>query len=453
MERKRKVVIVGCARSGIGAAKLANLKGDDVVIFDQKPFLKFNEAMQQTIAQLKAMGIRFQLAEEIDLREYACIVMSPGVPLDIPCIQQALDSGANVMGELEFAYGYCKSPVVAITGTNGKTTTTALVGEIMKAYNNHTYVVGNIGRAFSEDVLAIPSDGITVAEVSSFQLETTKTFHPKVAAILNITPDHLNRHKTMANYCEAKYQVTVRQTEEDLLVLNGNDPYYNEALRKTKAKVATFDSEKKVGYGTYVEDDCLYENMSGSPQKVCCITELKILGKHNIENALAAIAICKGMAIPTAVIREGLINFKGVEHRIEYVTTKKGIDFYNDSKATNVGAAIPGLVSMHKPIRLIAGGLDKGVYFDEWIKLFHGRVKKVYVIGETRAQIIAECKESGFTAIEPFETFEDAIYSAYGDASEGECILLSPACASWDMFESYEQRGDLFKQIVNNLEE
>lgn len=449
---KNSVIVVGCARSGIGAAKLAHLQGKKVTLFDHKPLEKFNAEMQAILKNLQDEGIVFVSGEQINLGAFDQIILSPGVPLDLPYIEKAIQDGQEVIGELEFAASLCKAPIVAITGTNGKTTTTALVGQIIKAYNPHTYVVGNIGRAFSEDVRAIPEDGVAVAEVSSFQLETTKTFHPKVAALLNITPDHLNRHKTMTNYCEAKYRVTANQNEEDLFVLNANDPYYNEARQKAVARVATFNCDGFVDFGTYAENGKLYENMSGVPTLLCGTDELKILGRHNVENALAAVAICKGVGIPNAVIVQELTTFGGFEHRIEYVATKKGVDYYNDSKATNIDAAIRGVLAMQKPIHLIAGGLDKKTTFEEWIKLFEGRVKKVYVIGETKQQIIDECKAYQFEAVEAFDTFEEAIYRAYKQAEANECVLLSPACASWDMFESFEQRGDIFKSIVNHLE-
>lgn len=448
----QKILVIGSARSGLGAAKLAHLKGALVCIFDQKPFEQLNEETKEAILTLKKSGITFILGETVDVRAYDMLIVSPGVPMDLPIIMEALSLKKEVVGEFEFASSYCKAPILAITGTNGKTTTTALVGEIAKAFNPHTYIVGNIGRAFSEDVLAIPEEGIVVAEVSSFQLETTKHFHPQVAALLNITPDHLNRHKTMENYCHTKYRVCENQTKEDYMILNYQDTYYEDAKKHISSQIILFNSKEKVERGAYVFEEKLYENIEGKQHCVCAIKELKILGEHNIENALAAICITKCFGIPDAIIEEVLKAFRGVEHRIEYVCTKKNVDYFNDSKATNTGAAIPGLLSMRKPIRLIAGGMDKKTTFLPWIKLFKGRVKKVYVIGETKEQIVEECARESFTAVRVFETFEEAILAAYTEAEEGECVLLSPACASWDMFESYEQRGDLFKEIVNQLE-
>ncbi len=446
------VIIIGCARSGIGAAKLAHAKGYQVTLYDQKALECFDTSMQLQIKALQAQGIVFKQQPNISLEAYDYVVMSPGVPMTLEFVQEAIARGQKVIGEIEFAYTYCQAPVIGITGTNGKTTTTALVGEIMKAFCKDTYVVGNIGRAFSEDVLCVPESGYVVAEVSSFQLEAIETFQPHVAAILNITPDHLNRHKTMANYCEAKYNITKYQQPSDYLVLNVNDPYYREACEQTIAKVLSFDSSKEVAFGAYCLDNTLYENISGVTQSLCNVDELKILGKHNIENALAAIAIAKAMGVPNAVIRETLLGYAGFEHRIEFVATCDGVDYYNDSKATNVDAATQGVLAMKKPIHLIAGGLDKQVSFDAWTNLFQGRVKKVYLIGETKEQLVQACLKSGFDAFACFDTLQDAVRQASQEALPGECVLLSPACASWDMFKSFEERGDLFKEIVNHLE-
>ncbi len=451
----KNILVVGNARSGIGAAKLAIKQGARVWIYDGKAYEKWSLEVQGQIDEMKNLGIHFILGEEPSLNGIDLIIMSPGVPLEIPCVEAAKAEGIEVIGELEFASRFCKAPILAITGTNGKTTTTTLVGEIMKSYNPQTYVVGNIGRAFSEEVLAIPEDGIVVAEVSSFQLETAPTFHPKVSALLNITPDHLNRHHTMANYCACKYQIMQQQTAEDFCVLNTKDPYFEEAKSKAKGQVVTFSLEEKPQCGVYVRDNDLIENVRGQENKICSTDELKIKGTHNIENAAAAIAISRAIGVSPELIRKVLLAFKGVEHRTEYVATKKGVDFFNDSKATNTDAAIAGLMGLSvlgKPIRLIAGGMDKQISFRPWTKLFSGRVAKVYIIGETKEQLVRECEEEGYKAYETFETFEAAILEAYKESQSGECILLSPACASWDMFESYEQRGDIFKEIVNQLE-
>ncbi|MGL4345490.1 MAG: UDP-N-acetylmuramoyl-L-alanine--D-glutamate ligase [Cellulosilyticaceae bacterium] len=448
----QNILVIGCARSGLGAAKLAKAQGAKVWVYDQKQRLEMNEAMQVTIQELEELGIIFLLGEEINVEQVEIVIVSPGVPLEMPLVQRCMSAQKCVMGEFEFASRFCKAPILAITGTNGKTTTTSLVGEIARHYNSQTYVVGNIGRAFSEDVPQIEEDAIVVAEVSSFQLETAETFTPNVAALLNITPDHLNRHKTMVNYCKAKYNIFANQAPEQFAILNENDDYFEDAKQYVKSTLLTFNVDQEVERGAYCKQGMLYVNCFGIEEAVCRVDEMFILGRHNVENALAAIVLTRAHGIPVEVIREVLLAFKGVEHRIEYVCTQKGVDFYNDSKATNTGAAIPGLLAMRKPVRLIGGGLDKKISFEDWIACFNNRVVKLYLIGETKAQIIAECQAAGFTAIACFDTFEECVKTAYDEAQNGECVLLSPACASWDMFESYEQRGDLFKQIVCQLE-
>lgn len=453
--KDKQVLVIGNARSGIGAAKLAKHQGAKVCIYDAKPYEKWPLEMQQKIEEMKAKGIDYALGFEPQVENFDLLVLSPGVSPEIELVQKAKNAGVVITGEFEFASWYCSAPIVAITGTNGKTTTTTLVGEMMKKYNPQTYVVGNIGNAFSEAATTIPADGIVVAEVSSFQLETAYSFHPRVSALLNITPDHLNRHKTMENYCQAKYQIFANQKPEDYTVLNGKDAYFEEAKSHVKGKLIEFSSVQVLKCGVYLKGQELCENLTGVEHVVCTVDELKIKGTHNVENALAAIAIGLAFGVPSNIIRQVLIHFKGVEHRTEFVTTKRGVDFFNDSKATNTDAAIAGLVGLsvlNKPIRLIAGGMDKKISFADWVKLFKGRVAKVYIIGETKGQIVEECIAQGYTEYATYETLEEAIQSAYDESHAGECILLSPACASWDMFESYEVRGRLFKDFVNHLE-
>ena len=451
----KKVLVVGNARSGIGAAKLALSQGAKVCIYDGKPYEKWEVSMQKSIDAMKSQGIEYALGNDPDVKSYDLIILSPGVSPEIEIIQSARRANVFVTGEFEFASWYCKAPIIAITGTNGKTTTTTLVGEMMRSFNPKTYVVGNIGNAFSEEVEHIPADGIVVAEVSSFQLETATTFHPKVSALLNITPDHLNRHGSMENYCACKYQVFANQTTEDYSILNIKDYYYKEAKEHTKANCIDFSTTTIPERGAYLKEGELWENITGVNRPICTVDQLFIKGTHNIENALAAIAIATAFGVPLETIKQVLTTFKGVEHRTEYVTTKRGVDFFNDSKATNTDAAIAGLVglsSLNKPIRLIAGGMDKKTSFSEWVKLFKGRVEKVYIIGETREQIVNECVAQDYHAYGTYDTLDEAVRVAYEESKPGECILLSPACASWDMFESYEQRGRLFKELVNHLE-
>ncbi len=452
----KKVLVVGNARSGIGAAKLANNLGATVCIYDGKRLENWKDEEQLIISELKKEGIQFCLGENPNVSEYDLVIMSPGISPEIEIATTAIKKGIKVTGEFEFSSWHCKAPIVAITGTNGKTTTTTLVGEIMKKYNPKTFVVGNIGRAFSEEINNIPEDGIVVAEVSSFQLETALTFKPKIGALLNITPDHLNRHHTMENYCECKYNIFKNQDANAYSILNASDEYYVEAKDKVHANLLTFSIAEVPARGAFVKNGDIYENINGNELKVCSTTDLNIKGSHNIENALAAVCISVAFGVPNDIIATVLTEFKGVEHRTEYVGTKKGVDFFNDSKATNTDAAIAGLVGLSvlgKPIRLIGGGMDKQTSFKSWIEHFDGLVTKLYLIGETKNQIIRECQDMGYVNIESFDTLEEAILASYKESKENDCVLLSPACASWDMFDSYEQRGELFKKVVNDLED
>lgn len=454
IENKR-VIIIGTGTSGASAAKLANQKKAKVAIYDQKPWIKFDNKEQECLNSLNELGVELLLGVELEkyIKNYELIIMSPGVPMDLPFIVCAKDCGIPIIGELEFAWNYCNSNVIAITGTNGKTTTTTLVGEIIKEYIARTFVVGNIGRAFSQDALSINKEDAVVAEVSSFQLESISKFHPKIGAILNITPDHLNRHGTMENYIKAKKRIFENQNKKDFLILNYDDLECRRMVDESDSKVIWFSRKQKPIPGVYIDNGYIVENIFNTPNTICSISDLKILGDHNIENALASVAITTTFGIPTRIISNKLISFQGVAHRIEYIGTKKNIDFYNDSKATNTDAAIKGLLAMQKKVRLIIGGLDKEADFMDWISLFHNRVERAYVIGETKEQLVKSMELQGFYNYMTFKTLEDAIYAAYNDAKDGECVLLSPGCASWDMFKSYEQRGDLFKEIFQNLRE
>lgn len=448
------ILIIGCARSGLAAAKLASSTCNKVTIYDDKSIDKLDEKTAKALKELENIGVRLQLGDNKNyMTDIDKVIVSPGVPLDIPIINFYNKKGVEIIGEFEFASTFCKAPIIGITGTNGKTTTTSLVGEIFKAYNPKTYVVGNIGRAFSEEVLEISEDSIVIAELSSFQLETIKSLTCKISALLNITPDHLNRHGTMENYMAAKYRIFENGDENTKVILNQEDIELAKLIGKTNKEELLFSSKKNVAKGAYLKDGALIDNTIGDNFTICNVNELRILGVHNYENALVALLIARAYGVPREIIRKVLLEFSGVEHRIEYVTTVSSIKFYNDSKATNVGAAIPGLLAMPSKIRLIGGGLDKHLEFDEWIELFDGRVSKLYLIGETTNQIIDTCNKYEFTSYEAYETLEDATRAAYNEAQKDECVLLSPACASWDMFPSYEVRGKLFKQIALSLKE
>ncbi len=445
----KKVLVSGIAKSGISAAKLCRKLGADVTIQDSKTEDKLDK---NVIKDLKSQGIKLYTGKNPDdiVENMDILIMSPGVPTDLPFVIKAKDNNVKVIGEIELAYRYNKSPIVGITGTNGKTTTTTLVGEICKAYFKNTYVVGNIGNPFADVCLETTEDGVVVAELSSFQLETIIDFKPKVSAVLNITPDHLNRHHTLENYIAAKERVFENQDENDYIVLNYNDETTRKMAHKTKANVIFFSLNNKLENGIYSDESSIYINTMGYNQKVVDIDDLKILGGHNVENAMAAIGCSVAIGVPMDIIIDVLKKFTAVEHRIEYVTTVNDVEFYNDSKGTNPDASIKAVLAMKRPICLIAGGYDKGSDFDEWISCFKDRVKFVAVIGEVKENIKSSLEKYNFHNYKIAETFEEAIDLCYNNAEKGDCVLLSPACASWDMFKSYEQRGEIFKEHVLN---
>lgn len=442
----KKALVCGMARSGIAAAKLLNRLGARVTLQDMKK----REEISADVLALEGEGIVLYTGANPD--EIACaqdlIVLSPGIPCDLPFIAAAEEAGIEVISEVELAYCLTPCPITAITGTNGKTTTTTLTGEIMKTAYSGTAVVGNIGIPYSEEVERLTEKDWVVAEISSFQMEKAKEFHPHISAVLNITPDHLNRHKTMDVYIAMKERIFAKQTAEDFCILNHGDEACRKMADKTAAKVFFFDSSETLAEGIYLDGDAIEVRWGAINETLIHVDELQILGVHNYENVMAAAAmgICAGIALDT--IRAVLKGFAGVAHRIEYVATVDGVDYYNDSKGTNVDASIRAVLAMKKPIVLIGGGYDKGSSFDEWTKLFPGRVKHLVLIGVTAPKVRASAEKFGFTAISDCETFEEAVDLCREKAEDGDCVLLSPACASWGMFDNYEQRGDMFKEQV-----
>lgn len=446
----KKVLVFGSGISGIGAVKLLEDHGAEVILYDGNDKLDKVAMKEQLGDGVKAEIILGEFPEKlIDTLDIA--VLSPGVPTDLPVVNAMRDKKVAVIGEVELAYAFGKGDVLAITGTNGKTTTTTLLGEIMKAYKEHTYVVGNIGNPYTVAARQMEEDAVAVAEMSSFQLESIVTFRPKVSAILNFTPDHLNRHHTMEAYVNAKKNIAKNQTEEDYCILNYEDKLTREFGNEVKARVLYFSSQRKLEEGIYLEEGNIIYNYEGVKETICHVDELQILGTHNHENVMAACAMAAVYGVPVGVIRESVKAFGGVEHRIEYVTEKNGVTYYNDSKGTNPDAAIKGIQAMKRPTVLIGGGYDKGSEYTEWIESFDGKVKKLILLGDTREKIAADAEKCGFTDYMFVDSFEEAVLTAAKIAKEGEAVLLSPACASWDMFPSYEVRGEKFKEIVNSL--
>ena len=446
---EKKVLVFGTGISGVAAANLLENAGAEVVLFDGNEKLDKAHVLENFTESKTPELYVGVLPEEVE-KELDLVVLSPGVPVDLPLVLRLKEAGLPIWGEIELAYRCKKGDVLAITGTNGKTTTTALLGEIMKTAYPHVHVVGNIGIPYTGVVTEDTDDTVTVAEISSFQLETIDAFCPCVSAILNITPDHLNRHHTMEAYIQAKKNVAINQTAEDTCVLNYEDEVLREFGETLQTKVLYFSSKRKLDKGIYLDDgNIIYRN----PDEclVCNVKELKLLGVHNYENVMAAVAMAAAYGVPMDSIRKTIKEFAGVEHRIEFVAEKNGVAYYNDSKGTNPDAAIRGIQAMNRPTYLIGGGYDKQSEYKEWIESFDGKVKKLLLIGQTREKIAKEAEECGFTDIMLLDTFEDAVLTAAKLAEPGEAVLLSPACASWGMFKNYEERGDKFKEIVNSL--
>lgn len=448
----KRVLVAGSGKSGIAAAELLRKKQNEVILFDGNRELD--------VAALRAKSPVFSDAEillgelqDSDLEQVDLAVLSPGIPTDLPAVEAIRQKKIPIWGEIELAYHFAKGPIAAITGTNGKTTTTALTGEILANCFSDVKVVGNIGIPYTSVAADTTEETVTVAEISSFQLETTHKFHPKVSAILNITPDHLNRHHTMECYIRTKERIAMNQTAEDVCVLNYEDAALREFGGTLNCRPLFFSSVRKLDQGLYLEGDAIYYAMDGKAEKVLDVEELNILGTHNYENAMAAVGIALSMGAPMEKIREALRAFQAVEHRIEYVAEIRGVRYYNDSKGTNPDAAIKGICAMNRPTYLIGGGYDKQSDYDEWILSFGGKVRKLVLIGQTREKI-AECaRRHGFLDVELCDSLEEAVDLCYRNAKSGEAVLLSPACASWGMFRDYEERGRVFKECVRGLQE
>lgn len=444
---EKKVLVCGMAKSGISAACLLNRLGAKVTLQDLKERGQMPEA-----GELEALGITLYTGKNPDdiVAEQDLIVLSPGIPCDLPFIQKAEAAGVLVISEVELAFGLTPCPLTAITGTNGKTTTTTLVGEIMQTKYPRRAVVGNIGVSYSGEVERLTTKDWVVAEISSFQMEKAVTFRPHISAVLNISPDHLNRHKTMETYIAMKERVLQNQEESDFCILNYSDGVCLKMAEKTKAKVVFFSSQEKLEEGIFLDGKNIEIRMGNIQETLLSVDDLQVLGIHNYENVMAATAMAVVAGVDLESIRTVLKKFMGVEHRIEYVASIDGVDYYNDSKGTNTDASIRAVLAMKKPIVLIGGGYDKGGSFDDWTQLFSGRVKHLVLIGVTAEKIKASAEKSGFHDITLCEGFEEAIDLSRSLAVAGDCILLSPACASWGMFDNYEQRGEGFKKQVRN---
>ena len=450
MLKGKNILIAGAGISGIGAAKLLGQAGYNAAIYDGNKELN-TKAIQTQLPE--TMQIKFELGEYRDslAEQYDMLILSPGISINSPIARSFYDREKIVWGEIELAAHFAKGKIAAITGTNGKTTTTALVGSILKTWYDSVFVVGNIGIPFTSVALDTTPDSVIAAEISSFQLETTIDFHPAVSAVLNLTPDHLDRHGTMEVYGDTKLSISKKQTKEDVIILNYDDPATRAMADRTTAKPVMFSRKEELKQGIILQGDTFVIRADQGEMPVCTTKEVKLLGSHNHENILAAIGITYYMGVPVEKIREAVMDFQAVEHRIEYVDTVDGVDYYNDSKGTNPDAAIKGIQAMVKPTILLGGGYDKKADYGEWIDAFDGKVKYLIVMGATAKAIGETAIAHGFTNVIYADTLEEAMEIAKEKAVAGDAVLLSPACASWGMFKNYEVRGQVFKEIVRKF--
>ncbi|MEG1715456.1 MAG: UDP-N-acetylmuramoyl-L-alanine--D-glutamate ligase [Lachnospiraceae bacterium] len=446
---EKRVLVFGSGMSGIGASHLLRREQAQVILYDGNEALNKKE-IQESIGYDSCVEVILGVLEEEVINTLDLVILSPGVPTDLPVILKMKEKGIPIWGEVELAYQFGKGQVLAITGTNGKTTTTALLGEIMKAWKKQVFVVGNIGNPYTKAALQMTDDAVTVAEMSSFQLESIDSFRPKVSAILNITEDHMNRHHTMEAYMAAKFAITKNQTQEDVCVLNYEDEILRHFAKNLLPRVLYFSSQRKLEQGIYLDQGHIIYKQT-QPIEICTVNELQLLGMHNYENVMAAVAMAMAYGTPIEIVQQVIKNFGGVEHRIEYVGEKYGIMYYNDSKGTNPDAAIKGIQAMNRPTLLIGGGYDKDSVYDEWIQSFDGKVKYLVLIGATKEKINETAKKCGFENTVLVDTLEEAVNLCAKLAETGDAVLLSPACASWGMFRNFEERGDKFKELVNRL--
>lgn len=448
--KNKKVLVIGMAKSGVSSAALLCKLGADVTIYDVK---KAEDLPENALAELRGYSYRDMLGKDpIDLiDEMEVLVLSPGVPLGLPFIRKAYELKKMVIAEIELGFAVSKADFIAITGTNGKTTTTALTGEIFKNAGIPTHVLGNIGVPITQEAMKTKPGDVVVAETAALQLDTIVDYRPRESAILNITEDHLDRYGTMENYIAAKAKIFKNQGPEDYCVLNYDNALVREMAGEIKAKVIWFSAEREVENGAFVREGDICFRLDGKETKILPVQEVRIPGHHNLENALAATALACLYGIGSDVVAHTLRTFPGVEHRIEFVRTVNGVTFINDSKGTNTDATENAIRAMAAPTVLILGGYDKKSDFVPLYRAFTPMIKAVIVLGDTAGKLIEAAEQCGYQNYIRANGFEDAVLKAYSIADEGDNVLLSPACASWDMFQNFEERGRIFKEIVNGL--
>ena len=447
--RDKRVLVVGAGKSGMAAARFLAGKGTVVTLTDTREPEKFGPQLDN-LAQVGVFLCLGGYPGEVE-KQFDMVVMSPGIPLNIPPVTEAGKAGIPVIGELELAYRFSRAPIIAITGTNGKTTTTTLVGEIFRDAGYRVLVAGNIGVPLGEEVEYYGPEDIIVAEVSSFQLETVDQFRPRVGIILNLTPDHLDRHGDMEGYAAAKSNIFKNQQKGDFLVLNFDDDLTREKRGQGKGDVIFFSRQHTLEKGVFVHNQNITATLSGGTRSIMGTGDLKIPGSHNIENALAAVAAGLVMGVSECSISATLSRFTGVTHRLEFVAEVEGVRYINDSKGTNPDASIKAVEAYQDPLVIIAGGKNKGNDFSKFTSLASKKTRAMVVLGQCADEMAEAAERAGIKNILRAQNFRDAVLLAREAARPGDVVLLSPACASWDMFNSFEERGDLFKEIVRSF--
>jgi len=445
--KDKRILVVGLGKSGAAAALFLEARGARVTVSDSKPQTQLGGLIPQLLD--KGIAVETGVHGERTFRDQDLIVVSPGVPVEAPSLTQARQLGIKIIGEVELASRYLQGNIIAISGSNGKTTATTLAGEILAHSGKKVLVGGNIGTPVIELVEQSSPDGWSVLEISSFQLETIETFHPKIAVILNITPDHLDRHRTFENYVAAKARIFENQTAQDHAVLNADDAACVALAKGIKPPVTWFSRKKEVGDGAFVRGGNIISKSSAGETNVLSLADIPLKGSHNVENVLAAVSVGMLAGCAPERIREAVGQFKAVEHRLEFVSRINGVDYYNDSKATNVDATMKALESFPANVHIILGGKDKGSDYSVLNDLLRQRAKRVYTIGAAARKI--EEQIAGAAPIEHCETLAKAVKFASTRAVAGDVVVLAPACASFDQFENYEHRGRTFKEAVFEL--
>lgn len=449
--RNKNILVIGLGISGISTIKALDRLGAIIWVTDTKK----EEALEEVLLALKGIPMVKHLGvKDMDLSEIDLIVKSPGVPPWVPMIQKAIGEGIEVISDIELSYRLGISDhFIAITGTNGKTTTTSLVGAVLQAANFKIHIAGNIGKGILKELIDAKKEDIFVIEASSFQLEHTKYFKPRISLILNLAPDHMDWHGTYEDYIDSKKKIFKNQDQDDFIVLNYDDPILRSFKDEISGNIIWFSTNENLDQGIYIEDKDIVIKRDKETIEFMSTDEVQILGEHNLQNVLGCIGICISLGVDLNTIKTAISNFKGVEHRLEFVVEKKGIKFYNDSKGTNPEASIKAIGAIPSPIILIAGGYDKSSNFDDFIGSFKDKVKAMILLGETKYKIKESADRYNFKDYYMAETLDKAVELAYQLGDRGDHILLSPACASWDMFSSFEERGRVFKEAVLSLRE